>query len=91
MFPTKGSIFPLRKLASSGGIGLRSTNPSYIYVNLELYMAWRGRGLSIETPGVRRCREECGKVLSTHNLLRWSHDPSSLDISISGLAFYSCE
>ncbi len=24
------------------------------YVNLELYMAWRGRGLPVETPGVRR-------------------------------------
>ncbi len=24
------------------------------YVNLELYLAWRGRGLPIETPGVRR-------------------------------------
>lgn len=24
------------------------------YVNLELYLAWRGRGLSVETPGVRR-------------------------------------
>ena len=24
------------------------------YVNLELYLAWRGRGLPVETPGVRR-------------------------------------
>ena len=24
------------------------------YVNLELYLAWRGRGLAVETPGVRR-------------------------------------
>ena len=24
------------------------------YVNLELYLAWRGRGLPVETPAVRR-------------------------------------
>jgi len=24
------------------------------YVNLELYLAWRGHGLPVETPGVRR-------------------------------------
>ena len=24
------------------------------YVNLELYLAWRDRGLPVETPGVRR-------------------------------------
>ena len=24
------------------------------YLNLELYVAWRGRGLPIETPAVRR-------------------------------------
>ena len=24
------------------------------YVNLELYLAWRGRGLGVETPAVRR-------------------------------------
>jgi sulfur-oxidizing protein SoxA len=24
------------------------------YVNLELYVAWRGRGLPVETPAVRR-------------------------------------
>jgi sulfur-oxidizing protein SoxA len=25
-----------------------------VYVNLELYMAWRSRGLPVETPAVRR-------------------------------------
>jgi len=35
---------------------MRSTPPAYgseDYVNLELFMAWRGQGLPVETPGVR--------------------------------------
>ena len=51
------TVGSLHRRLRSGSIGVRAEPYPYgaqEYVNLELFLAWRARGLPIETPGVRR-------------------------------------
>lgn len=51
------TIGSLQRRLRNCNIGVRAEPYPYgaqEYVNLELYLAWRGQGLPIETPGVRR-------------------------------------
>ncbi|MGH6816474.1 MAG: sulfur oxidation c-type cytochrome SoxA [Hyphomicrobiaceae bacterium] len=51
---TLGSLHRRLRACALGVRAHRFESGSPEYVNLELYLAWRARGLPIETPGVRR-------------------------------------